>query len=838
MAAPMAQTNVPVPVNKNAEKKTKSCKSRRETAVQGTNDSSIVSKCSMASAGYFTDPYLHCFVSKTTRRSPLIHRGYYIRAKAVDFFLRKFLETFPQRNQIISLGAGFDSTYFRLKSEGVLENTSFYEVDFPDVVQRKNSVIQSNKDLKNLIPGLMTQGAKENPLIEINTDEYKLLGVDLTQLNTFEACLNLCGVDWDTPTLLLSECVMTYMTRRCSSAVVKWAGETFSEAVFILYEQINPNDAFGKFMQSHFQLIGSPLKCINAFPTLQAQRDRFLNLGWSRSEAADMNHFYRELVPPSEQQRVESLEPFDEYEEWHLKCNHYMIVSAANTDSFPTLLSDIQTSHNPGIRDCITVEGGDTSNSIWRFGHSSLLLGDGHSLVSFGGFGEERGKHCRILDLTVTNIRTSQSYVVPVKVNPREVQVSRMHDQSILLRDGSVILVGGRMSPVRLCNQVLKIEFTPITEGQTRSTVLCTKCGNTTEAVCDRKENTCPEEYVLVEGNHSEMCRQSYEAGLIMKQIEGIKDTCSSVHDRPELQGNNCERQTRKENVLENNDEEEGERPEMNCQSDMLNSEYVRPDKIKGNIVMEKNSNCECDEDKNICTPNKSVEEEKIRQYSGVQIQEVITSGDTPSPRWRHAAVLIKQEDHDLLYLHGGRTDKELALDDSYLMDTDSFTWTKIEDTSPGKRQSHTASLWRDQVIIAGGVDQTLQPLDSVHTFSIQTRQYTQLQLQGNLLSRYSHTAHVINDHLILVGGVNVNHSVPGVAFIDIEKKKATEFEIPREYGNQLLMLHKHTSCYLGNNRILVIGGGGNCFSFGTYLNCSPLEIDLTRGWEILHNEM
>ncbi|XP_062571126.1 tRNA wybutosine-synthesizing protein 4-like [Saccostrea cucullata] len=836
MAAPMAQMDVPVRVNKNAEKKTKSCKSRRETAVQGTNDSSIVSKCSMASVGYFSDPYLHCFVSKTTRRSPLIHRGYYIRAKAADFFLRKFLETYPHRNQIISLGAGFDSTYFRLRSEGVLEKTSFYEVDFPDVVQRKNSLIQSNEDLKNLIPGLKTQGVKENPLIEINTEEYKLLGVDLTQLNTLEACLNLCGVDWDTPTLLLSECVMTYMTRRCSSAVVKWSGEAFSEAVFILYEQINPNDAFGKFMQSHFQVIGSPLKCINAFPTLQAQRDRFLNLGWSRSEAADMNHFYQELVPLSEQRRVESLEPFDEYEEWHLKCSHYMIVSATNAKGFPSVLSDIQTSHNPGIKDCVTVKEGSASHSIWRFGHSSLLLEDGHSLVSFGGFGEEKGKHCRILDLTITDIKTSQSYIVPVKVNPREVQVSRMHDQSILLRDGSVILVGGRMSPVRLCSQVLRIEFKPVTKGQTRSTVLCTKCGSTAEAACDRKGNRPPEEFVLVEGNHSKN-GQSQEVGLKIEQKVERKEMDSSVPDRPNLQGNTCERQSRKENLSENNCKKEGERPEMNCESDKFNSECVRPDKFNGDTVMEKKSNCECDEDKNICDYNESVKdnEGEIRRYSGVRIQEVVTTGDTPSPRWRHVAVLIKQEGHDLLYLHGGRTDTDLALDDSYLMDTESFTWTKIEDTSPGRRQSHTASVWRNHVIIAGGVDQTLQPLDSVHIFSLQTRQYTQLQIQGDLLPRYSHTAHVINDHLILVGGVNVNHSVPGVAFIDIDSKKATEFEVPREYGNNHLMLHKHTSCYLGNNRILVIGGGGNCFSFGTHLNCSPFEVDVSRCWENLN---
>lgn len=55
------------------------------------------------------------------------------------------------------------------------------------------------------------------------------------------------------------------------------------------------------------------------------------------------------------------------------------------------------------------------------------MLRDGHSLVSFGGFGEEAGKHCRILDLTVTDIRTLQSYVVPVKVNPREVQGRNLH---------------------------------------------------------------------------------------------------------------------------------------------------------------------------------------------------------------------------------------------------------------------------------------------------------------------------------------------------------------------------------------------------------------------------
>ncbi len=52
---------------------------RAHPQVQGTNDSSIVSKRSMVRMQYFHDPFLQAFVAKPSRRSPLINRGYYIR---------------------------------------------------------------------------------------------------------------------------------------------------------------------------------------------------------------------------------------------------------------------------------------------------------------------------------------------------------------------------------------------------------------------------------------------------------------------------------------------------------------------------------------------------------------------------------------------------------------------------------------------------------------------------------------------------------------------------------------------------------------------------------------
>ena len=50
--------------------------------------------------------------------------------------------------------------------------------------------------------------------LELSSKTYSLLGVDLSQTNTLEAALKMCDLDLDRPTLLLSECVLTYMTRR------------------------------------------------------------------------------------------------------------------------------------------------------------------------------------------------------------------------------------------------------------------------------------------------------------------------------------------------------------------------------------------------------------------------------------------------------------------------------------------------------------------------------------------------------------------------------------------------------------------------------------------------
>ena len=50
------------------------------------------------------------------------------------------------------------------------------------------------------------------------------------------------------PTLFLSECVLIYIEPRDSDAIVNWVGANMAVSLFVVYEQINPTDAFGAMM--------------------------------------------------------------------------------------------------------------------------------------------------------------------------------------------------------------------------------------------------------------------------------------------------------------------------------------------------------------------------------------------------------------------------------------------------------------------------------------------------------------------------------------------------------------------------------------------------------------
>jgi len=53
---------------------------------------------------------------------------------------------------VVSLGAGFDSTFFWLKEQKLSENVCWVEIDYPDVVKGKLSLIKTKPLLAEMLP--------------------------------------------------------------------------------------------------------------------------------------------------------------------------------------------------------------------------------------------------------------------------------------------------------------------------------------------------------------------------------------------------------------------------------------------------------------------------------------------------------------------------------------------------------------------------------------------------------------------------------------------------------------------------------------------------------------
>lgn len=86
-----------------------------------------------------------------------------------------------------------------------------FEVDFPDVSRRKAALISSSPALSRGF-GPLT-GPSPGPVC-VSAGQYRLLGVDVRQTAQVEAALRAAGMDWSSPTLILSEVVLTYMETR------------------------------------------------------------------------------------------------------------------------------------------------------------------------------------------------------------------------------------------------------------------------------------------------------------------------------------------------------------------------------------------------------------------------------------------------------------------------------------------------------------------------------------------------------------------------------------------------------------------------------------------------
>ena len=111
------------------------------------------------------------------------------------------------------------------------------------------------------------------------------------------------------------------------------------------------------------------------------------------------------------------------------------------------------------------------------------------------------------------------------------------------------------------------------------------------------------------------------------------------------------------------------------------------------------------------------------------------------------------------------------------------------------------------------------------------------------MLPRYSHSSHILRDRLLcLVGGVvfpaysdllsSVDSVFDHILIVDLVTLTVIRrVDFPPTFENNPIRVHCHTSLLQetenGECELTIIGGGSNCFSFGTAFTKTPLRFIL-----------
>ncbi|XP_020937743.1 leucine carboxyl methyltransferase 1 [Sus scrofa] len=209
-----------------------------DEGVRGPCEDATLCKRFAVSIGYWQDPCIpHLVRLSKARKAPEINRGYFAHVHSVSQLIKAFLRKTGCSCQILNLGAGMDTTFWRLKDEDLLPS-KYFEIDFPMIVMRNLHSIKLKPLLSKPILDLHSEDTLQMDGHTLDSTRYAIIGADLRDIPELEEKLKKCNMNTQLPTLLVAECVLVYMTPEQSANLLKWAANSFETAMLINYKQV------------------------------------------------------------------------------------------------------------------------------------------------------------------------------------------------------------------------------------------------------------------------------------------------------------------------------------------------------------------------------------------------------------------------------------------------------------------------------------------------------------------------------------------------------------------------------------------------------------------------
>jgi len=71
-----------------------------------------------------------------------------------------------------------------------------------------------------------------------------------------------------------------------------------------------------------------PLKSLRMYPDIESQKQRFINLNWTKVECYDMFFLHENFIDAEQRRKAQRIQMLDELEEWRMIQEHHCIVWA------------------------------------------------------------------------------------------------------------------------------------------------------------------------------------------------------------------------------------------------------------------------------------------------------------------------------------------------------------------------------------------------------------------------------------------------------------------------------------------------------------------------------
>lgn len=421
--------------NRRKIEKDKRRKAYHDSQVQGTNNSSIVSKRSVEVLyNPILEPDAHdwfqYFVPKGKRRSPAINRGYWLRMESIKQAVLRIQSSHQGKVRVVNLGCGFDPFPFKMLHEQDC-GYEFFDFDYPELVQQKLNLLKKSEKILDIVGSVQEPSANLKELgVILATETYKLVGCDLKNNHLYRKQLNALVNDSDGPVIFIAEVSLAYMKPEHANPVIEILSQVLNAHVLVL-EQIMPSGDrhyFAKKMLYHFQHLTSPLQCVETYSTKEKQKKRFEQY-FSNVEVFDLFECWNQLVSGNKKELLDTVEEFDEWEEFIVFCQHYVVIHATNSQKTifnePSLASELQSAGTLSIK---TIGQLDLKFAAACSGQNGLYVN--------GGMFQNRQNSTILVDAT-TELALDVS-------NP---PLARMCHTFTSLGGGNLLLIGGRTRP-------------------------------------------------------------------------------------------------------------------------------------------------------------------------------------------------------------------------------------------------------------------------------------------------------------------------------------------------------------------------------------------------------